>query len=142
MSASEAPRRGAPRSRWSISEKRRIVELSLSEGASVSEIALAHGLHHTSLSRWRSLYRSGELSGGSARKRACSSTASEKFFPVMITEEQERNAQSPRATTSMKTQMRESGTVSLSLPSGATLHFEIGTLDFAFIRALLVELRT
>jgi hypothetical protein len=38
--------------------------------------------------------------------------------------------------------MRESSTVYLSLPSGATVRFEVGALDVAFVRALLAELRT
>lgn len=37
--------------------------------------------------------------------------------------------------------MRESNTVYISLPSGATLRFETGVLDVALVRALLSELR-
>jgi transposase-like protein len=143
MSASEVPRHPAPGRRWSTSEKRRIVELTLREGASVFEIALAHGIHTTSLSHWRSQYRAGKLTGKSSRKHVRGSAASAKLLPVTIAAEQEEHTRSARATVSstVSMQMRESNTVYLSLPSGATIRFETGTLDVALIRALLAELR-
>jgi hypothetical protein len=58
--------------------------------------------------------------------------------------EPEPPARLPRTTVfpTVSTPMRESNIVYLSLPSGATLRFEPGTLDIAFVRALLAELRT
>ena len=142
MSASEESRHAARGRRWPTIEKRRIVELSLREGASISEIALTHGIHATSLSHWRSLYRAGKLTGESPRKHTCATSA--KFLPVTITAERDHIARSPRALarSSVTTPMRESSTVYLSLPSGATVRFEVGVLDAAFVRALLAELRT
>jgi transposase-like protein len=144
MSASQAPRHPGLGRRWPTVEKRRIVELTLREGASISEIALAHGIHPTSLSHWRSLYRAEKLTGESPRKHARGSATSAKFLPVTIAAEQEQNTRLSRATVSstVSMQMRESSTVYLSLPSGATVRFETGALDFAFVRALLAELRT
>jgi transposase-like protein len=143
MSASQAPRHPGSGRRWPTVEKRRIVELTLREGASISEIALAHGIHPTSLSHWRSLYRAEKLTGESRRKPTRGSTASAKFLPVTIAAEQEQNTRSARATvtSTVSMQMRESSTVHLSLPSGVTVRFETGTLDVAFVRALLAELR-
>ena len=143
MSVSEAPSHAARGRRWPSAEKRRIVELTLRKGASISEIALAYGIHATSLSHWRSLYRAGKLTGESPQKHVCGSVTSAKFLPVTVTAEPEKHTRSPRATVSstVSMQMRESNTVYLSLPSGATVRFEIGTLDVAFVRALLAELR-
>ena len=143
MSESEAPRHAARGRRWPTVEKRRIVELTMRKGASISKIALAHGVHATSLSHWRALYRSGKLTGESPQKHACGSAVSAKFLPVTIAAEPERNTRSPRATvrSSLSMQMRARHTVYISLPSGVTLSFETGALDVAFIRALLTELR-
>src|SRR5476651_169345 len=70
--------------RWSLSEKRRIVELTHSKGASISEIALAHGLHPTSLSHWRSLYRAGKMFDASPRAHPPGATVQAALLPVMI----------------------------------------------------------
>lgn len=142
MSVSEASRHAARGRRWPTVEKRRIVELTLRKGASISEIALAHGIHAMSLSHWRSLYRAGKLTGESPQKHACGSVTSANFLPVTIAAEPERNTRSPRSTVSstVSMQMRERNTVYLSLPSGATIRFETDALDVAFVRALLAEL--
>jgi len=49
------------RQRRSIAEKRRIVEETLVEGASVARIARAHGVNANQLFGWRRLYLSGRL---------------------------------------------------------------------------------
>ena len=52
---------GVQRQRRSIAEKRRMVEETLSEGASVARIARAHGVNANQLFGWRRLYLSGRL---------------------------------------------------------------------------------
>ena len=49
------------RQRRSIAEKRRIVEETLAEGASVARIARAHGVNANQVFGWRRLYLSGRL---------------------------------------------------------------------------------
>jgi len=49
------------RQRWSITEKRRIVEETLVEGASVARIARAHGVNANQVFGWRRLYLCGRL---------------------------------------------------------------------------------
>jgi transposase len=44
-----------------LEEKRRIVEETLAEGASVSGIARAHGVNSNLVFNWRKLYRAGRL---------------------------------------------------------------------------------
>lgn len=49
--------------RWrTISEKRQIVELTLEPGASVAEVARAHGMNANQVFKWRRAYERGELS--------------------------------------------------------------------------------
>ena len=51
----------APRQRRSIAEKRRIVEETLVEGASVARVARAHGINANQVFGWRRLYLAGRL---------------------------------------------------------------------------------
>jgi len=51
----------ARRQRRSIAEKRRIVEETLAQGASVARIARAHGVNANQVFGWRRLYLSGRL---------------------------------------------------------------------------------
>jgi transposase-like protein len=56
----------APRQRWRIAEKQRIVEEALVEGASVARVARAHGINANQVFGWRRLYR--EQQSGSKLK--------------------------------------------------------------------------
>ena len=58
-------------------EKRRIVEETLVEGASVARIALAHGLNANLVFTWRRLYQKGRLGGRDTAK----------LLPVRVTAE-------------------------------------------------------
>lgn len=55
--------RGVKRHRrtWPVSEKQRIVQLTMEAGASVSEVALSHGLNTNQLFKWRRMYERGKL---------------------------------------------------------------------------------
>src|SRR5271165_4963499 len=57
-----------PRQRRSIAEKRRIVEATLVEGASVARVARAHGVNANQVFGWRKLYLAGRLGGSGAIK--------------------------------------------------------------------------
>lgn len=65
------------RQRRSIAEKRRIVEETLIEGASVARIARAHGVNANQLFSWRRLYLSGRLG---------EQKATMKLLPVRVSE--------------------------------------------------------
>src|SRR4029077_11968553 len=65
------------RQRRSIAEKRRIVEETLAEGASVARIARAHGVNAHQARGWRLLDWSGRL--GEQRRTS-------KFLPVGVSE--------------------------------------------------------
>jgi transposase len=60
-----------------LGQKRRIVEETLVEGASVAQIARAHGVNANLLFNWRKLYRAGQLCGRGGNK----------LLPVRVTGE-------------------------------------------------------
>jgi transposase-like protein len=62
-------RRCGPRRRYSILEKRSMVEQTRVPGASVPEVALRHGVNANLLSVWRRLYQHGHLIEGPAAKQ-------------------------------------------------------------------------
>jgi transposase len=51
-----------------LEQKRRIVEETLAEGASVAQIARAHGVNANLLFNWRKLWRAGQLCGRGGNK--------------------------------------------------------------------------
>jgi transposase len=65
------------RQRRSIAEKRRIVEETLVEGASVARIARVHGVNANQVFGWRRLYLSGRLG---------EQKATMKLLPVRVSE--------------------------------------------------------
>ena len=132
MAQSESQNQRAPRRRWPLAEKRRIVELTLREGASLRAIAQEHGVHPTSLCHWKSLYRAGKLNARAPRGSRISSAT---LLPVRITP----SAHAPRRESDSS--MCAPSIVQIVLPSGATLRIETGVLDAAVVCALITQLR-
>ena len=71
------------RQRRSIAEKRRIVEETLAEGASVARIARAHGVNANQVFGWRRLYLGGRLGEQRATIKLLPVRVSESLPPVM-----------------------------------------------------------
>ena len=134
MAASKASNQHVPRRHLPLSEKRRIVELTLIEGASIRSVAREQGVNRNSLYQWQALYRAGKLKVEPApRARAVSPKT--PFLPVTIA----AAARAPQAASGA--QPSASSIVQLMLASGATLRIETGTLDAGLVRALVAELR-
>jgi transposase-like protein len=134
MPESEAPKQRAPRRRWPVSEKRRIVELTLCGGLSLREIAREQGVHPTSLCYWKSLYRAGKLNAQlpvapRVRIRASSAT----FLPVTVAS----SLEAPQRYSGV----RSPSIVQIALASGATLRLETGVLDTEVVCALIAQLQ-
>jgi transposase len=72
----------APRQHRSIAEKRRIVEETLIEGASVARIARAHGVNANQVFGWRRLYLSGRLGEQKPAMKLLPVRVSESLPPV------------------------------------------------------------
>ncbi len=118
----------APRQRRSIAEKRRIVEETLVEGASVARVARARGINANQVFGWRRLYRAGRLG---ERRPAM------KLLPVRVSE----SLPAPLPV--------ERGSADLAKPQPGTIHIELrqaqvrieGNADAALVRVLLECLR-
>jgi len=138
MASTESPTQRAPRRRWPPAEKRRIVELTLRAGVSVSAIAREHGVHSTSLYHWKTLYRAGKLDAPvKPTARVAGPAASATFVPVSVVPEVRR----PQPATRSDAVAGRSGIVQLVLASGATLRIETTALDAALVCALVAELQ-
>ena len=118
----------ARRQRRSIAEKRRIVEETLVEGASVGRVARAHGINANQVFGWRRLYWAGRLA---ERKPAM------KLLPVRVSESvpaplavERRSADFPKP---------QPGTIHIDLRQ-AQVRIE-GSADPALPRVLLECLR-
>ena len=115
------------RQRRSIAEKRRIVEETLVEGASVARVARAHGINANQVFGWRRLYLAGRLG-------ECKPTM--KLLPVRVSE-------------SLPVPLPECGSVDFPRPQPGTIHIELkqaqvrieGSADAALVRGLLECLR-
>jgi transposase len=125
--AESAPLAPVQRQQRTVEEKRRIVEETLSEGASVARVARAHGVNANQVFTWRRLYQAGRLGGSGAVK----------LLPVSVSEN------SPPPITSPVSEP------SASKPLSGTIHIELrraqvrieGNADPALLRVLLECLR-
>lgn len=125
MAASRASNQRVTRPHLPVAEKRRIVELTLREGASIRAIAHEHGISRNSLRRWQVLYHVGKLAGQPASSvRIDASRAT--FLPVRIAPTADGGARN---------------VVELRLSSGAMLRIETTALESELIRTLLAQLR-
>ncbi|SRR6266576_5588035 len=118
------------RQRRNIAEKRRIVEETLVEGASVARIARAHGVNANQVFGWRRLYLSGRLG---------QQKATMKLLPVRVSE----------SLSQVTTDASDAGSASIEVanpkPIPGTIHIELrqaqiriaGDADPALVRVLL-----
>ena len=132
------------RERRSVEEKRRIVEQTLVEGASVARVARGHGVNANQVFGWRRLYQAGRLGGASPRNlTAQNNDPAIQMLPVSVSESAlsaERSREGSGAADSP---------VPLSLPRVGTIHVELrraqvrieGGVDPALLRVLLECLR-
>jgi len=106
-----------------LEEKRRIVEETLTEGASVALVARTHGVNANLVFTWRKLYQAGRLGSGEA-----------KLLPVKVSPES-----SPRLTTALLepggSPAWARGTIHIQL-SHARVSIE-GSADPVMLRVLL-----
>ena len=118
----------AQRQRRSIAEKRRIVEETLVEGASVARVARAHGVNANQVFGWRRLYLAGRL--GDPKPGM-------KLLPVRVSESVP--APLPMERSSIDFAKRQPSTIHIELRQ-AQVRIE-GSADPALVRVLLECLR-
>ena len=111
------------RHRRSIAEKRRIVEATLAEGASVARVARAHGVNANQVFQWRRQYRAGRLGD---------TPPTLKLLPVTV-----------------EASMTAPGLQAPAEPASSAIHIKLGhvqiriegTPDVALLRLVLESLR-
>jgi transposase len=112
--------------RWrTISEKRQIVELTLEPGASVAEVARAHGMNANQVFKWRRAYERGELS------EPCSA-----LLPVKVS----AVSQSPSEPAMVQQAPVAAGSVHVEFPGIAMISIESGA-DCSVVREVIESLR-
>lgn len=111
-----------PRRFRTITEKRRIVDLTLVPGASVAEVARAHGVNANQVFKWRRAFERGQL------VERCA------LLPVTLsTPVEEIRQQVPQE------QRSGSGTIHVELPGRAMISVEHGA-DVNLVRYILESL--
>ena len=128
---------GKTRKRWSVEEKRRIVELTLEPGASSAQVAQAEGVNANQVFQWRRSYLSGGLQ----------SSASTALLPVVIGVEASTVAESApvseiaQAAATDICPAQPSGSIHIELPGRAAITVERGA-DRVLLRTILESLRS
>lgn len=117
------------RRRRAVSEKVAIVRLTMEPGASVAEIARAHGVNANQVFKWRRLFEKGQLGNV-----AGSSTA---LLPIAISAEIEAM---PGPIEGTGEQTARNGAIHVELPGRANITAESGA-DPALLRCVLESLR-
>lgn len=117
-------RRG--RKRRSVAEKLAIVQLTMGPGASVAEIARAHGVNPNQVFKWRRLFAKGQLSDVGSGSTA--------LLPVTIT----AGSEEPETTAEVHTS--SVGAIHIELPGRAMISIESGA-DPRLLRCVLESLR-
>jgi transposase len=107
----------------SISEKLQIVRLTLQPGASVAEVARAHGVNANQAFKWHRAFERGELS-----------EASMALIPVTVTSSVDESRDTEEAA------RPTAGAIHIELPGRAVISVEIGA-DSSLVRSILESLR-
>jgi transposase len=132
MGVAEEAGVGRPVRRWrTVSEKRRIAELTLEPGASVALVARAHGVNANQVFKWRRALKRGELNEPVAAPTA--------LLPVMLSAACEAANETGRV--GAPEQSTPGGAIHIEFPGRATISVECGA-DAALLRSILESLRT
>ncbi len=119
-----------PRRFRTVSEKRRIAELTLEPGASVALVARAHGVNANQVFKWRRALKRGELSEPAA--------ASTSLLPVVVAATSE--AVSATCEADAKERSAPGGSIHIEFPGRAMISVERGA-DPSLLRLILESLR-
>lgn len=117
--------------RWrTVSEKRRIAELTLEPGASVALVARAHGVNANQVFKWRRALTRGELSE--------TATPSTSLLPVVVASPSEAACGAGEGDAQERSS--PSGSIHIELPGRAMISVERGA-DPSLLRSILESLR-
>jgi transposase len=107
-------------------EKRRIVELTLQPGMSVSRVAQAEGVNSHQVFRWRRAYRQGTLGDPAANPGS--------LLPVVVATSSEQSRECCR-------ELKATGAIHIELPGRAAITVESGA-DIDLLRLVLESMRS
>lgn len=110
----------------SVSAKRQIVQMTLEPGASVAEVARAHGVNANQVFKWRRAFKRGEL------------VEPYGLLPVTISSPSEPVHETPKGST--EEQASSGGAIHIELPGRAVISVERGA-DPSLLRFILESLR-
>jgi transposase len=113
-----------------VSEKRRIAELTFEPGASVALVARAHGVNANQVFKWRRALTLGELSDPAA--------ASTSLLPVVVAAPSE--AVNAAGEADAKERSASGGSIHIEFPGRAMVSVERGA-DPSLLRSILESLR-
>ena len=111
-----------------VSEKRRIVELTLQPGMSVARVAQAEGVNSHQGFQWRRAYRQGGLDEAGS---GCSA-----LLPVVLAERGKKAAESGEG----RAPVSIAGAIHIELPGGVSIRVERGS-DLGLLQAVIERLR-
>ena len=106
----------------SISEKLHIVQLTLKPGASVAQVAQAHGVNANQVFKWRRAFDRGELSESSVA-----------LVPVTVAGRDDESRETEEV-------VRSAGSIHIELPGRAVISVESGA-DSSLVCSILESLR-
>lgn len=110
--------------RWrSVTEKRQIVQLTMEPGASVAEVARAHGVNANQLFKWRRAWERGELSDGSPA-----------LLPVQLSSPVEA------LEAALQEQVSDGGSIHIELAGSVRIRVERGA-DLELVRCILASVK-
>ena len=119
------------RRRWTVSEKRRIVEETLSSARSLASLARQHGLNTNRLFYWRKQYLTGQLCEGPIAERS----GNVQLLPISVKDDEPVTADQEKIKT-----LAPRLTMNIEIPGRALVSLE-GDFDAKFIRTVLEGLR-
>ena len=120
---------------WTAEEKRRIVELTMSSGQSVSSVARQHGVNANQVFYWRKLYHAGQLGGESA-----ADAPGLRLLPVSVGSEEPSDTEASETEQDTHESAEPPLTVNIEFPGGALVSL-VGAVDAKIVRAVLESLR-
>jgi transposase len=120
--------RSGKRRHWTMEEKRRMVEETLSTSSSVAVLARRHGLNANQLFYWRKLYHSGQLGPASSME----GISGVRLLPVAVTEETPQEVHRDSIAAKRR--------INIEFPGRAFVSVE-GDVGVDIVRAVLESLR-
>jgi transposase-like protein len=124
-------RRSGPRRKYTIAEKRAIVEETQRRGASVAEVAQRHHVNANLLFGWRRLYQQGVLSEEGRSSQPALLPVKVSTPTVLPSERAVRKSRAPKKS--------NSGSIEIEFPGGQHLRIH-GQVDQAMLTRVLAAL--